>query len=75
MGREGIEPLVVHLTCFATTALQAAVRSTTRSAGIPKLKIPMSKEIPRTKSKCSKSRAFAFENLDLVIPWTLSFET
>jgi hypothetical protein len=30
VGREGIEPLVVHLTCFVTTALQAAVRSTTQ---------------------------------------------
>ena len=30
LGREGIEPLVVRLTCFKTTALQAAVRTTTR---------------------------------------------
>ena len=30
MGREGIEPLVVHLTCFVTTALQAAARNTTQ---------------------------------------------
>ena len=27
---EGIEPLVAHLACFVTTALQAAARSTTR---------------------------------------------
>ena len=31
MGREGIEPLVVHLACFVTTALQAATRNTTQS--------------------------------------------
>jgi hypothetical protein len=30
VGCGGIEPLVIHLTCFATTGLQAAVRSTTR---------------------------------------------
>ena len=29
MGREGIEPLVVHLACFVTTVLQAATRNTT----------------------------------------------
>ena len=31
MGREGIEPLVVHLACFVTTVLQAATRNTTQS--------------------------------------------
>ena len=31
MGREGIEPLVVHRTCFVTPALQAAVGNTTQS--------------------------------------------
>ena len=30
VGCEGIEPLVIHLACFVTTALQAATRSTTR---------------------------------------------
>ena len=30
VGREGIEPLVAHLTCFATTGLQPAARSTTQ---------------------------------------------
>lgn len=30
MGREGFEPLVVHLACLLTTALQAAARNTTR---------------------------------------------
>ena len=31
VGREGIEPLVVHLACFVTTVLQAATRNTTQS--------------------------------------------
>ena len=31
MGREGIEPLVIHLACFVTTALQAATRITTHN--------------------------------------------
>ena len=30
VGREGIEPLVAHLACFMTTALQTAARSTTQ---------------------------------------------
>ena len=30
LGCEGIEPLVIHLAYFLTTALQAAVRNTTR---------------------------------------------
>src|SRR5262245_14327803 len=33
MGRGRIEPLVIHLACFVTTALQAATRSTTRATG------------------------------------------
>lgn len=31
LGREGIEPLVTHLTSFTTIALQAAVRNTPHS--------------------------------------------
>lgn len=40
LGREGIEPLVIHLTCFTTTALQAAVRITTRAERSPKFQEP-----------------------------------
>lgn len=63
LGREGIEPLVVHLTCFSTTALQAAVRSTTRDAGMTNFQAPMSKpQLPMA-------------SWDLGFPWTLGSGT
>jgi hypothetical protein len=46
VGREGIEPLVVHLACFVTTALQAATRNTTQV------------EVARVRVELTESRRF-----------------
>ena len=35
MGREGIEPLVVHLAYFLTTVLQTAAKNTTLGNSLP----------------------------------------
>jgi hypothetical protein len=46
VGREGIEPLVVHLACFVTTVLQAATRNTTQV------------EVARVRVELTNSRKF-----------------